>query len=149
MLSSDQAALSWGMLYQNLSRWTNIDWRYASRYERLSPVEQTALALRIEAAWRGRGADRTRLSRLFIERLADRLPNAQRCQAEGHLYAIYGQDAIPLLLDIDDHALRSLDQFVLSGKFVPTWPEIERWCDTNGVLIPQQQASAKSMIGKE
>lgn len=149
MLSSDQAALSWGLLYQNLTRWTSIDWRFISRYERLTPVEQTSLALRIEAAWRGRGADRTRLSRLFVERLADRLPNTQRCQAEGHVYAIYGAQAIPLLLDIDDHALRGLDQFVLSGKFVPTWPEIERWCDTNGVLIPLEQISAKSMIGKE
>lgn len=149
MLSSDHAVLAWGLLSQNLTRWTNVDWRYISRYERLTPAEQTSLALRIEAAWRGRGADRTRLSRLFTERLTDRLPNPQRCQAEGHLYALYGADAIPLLLDISDHALRNLDQFVLSGKFTPTWAEIERWCDTNGVLIPQQQASAKSMIGKE
>lgn len=149
MLSSDYAALAWGLLHRNLTRWTTIDWRYISQFERLTPAQQTSLALRVEAAWRGRGADRTRLSNLFVERLTDHLPNAQRCQAEGHLYAIYGPDAIPLLLDINDHALRNLDQFVLSGKFTPTWPEIERWCDTNGVIIPQQQASAKSLIGKE
>lgn len=149
MLSSDHAVLAWGLLSQNLTRWTNVDWRYISQYERLTPAEQTALAMRVEAAWRGRGADRTRLSRLFTERLTDRLPNPQRCQAEGHLYALYGADAIPLLLDISDHTLRNLDQFVLSGKFTPTWSEVERWCDTNGVIIPQQQASAKSLIGKE
>ena len=138
MLSSDYAALAWGLLHRNLTRWTTIDWRYISQFERLTPAQQTSLALRVEAAWRGRGADRTRLSNLFVERLTDHLPNAQRCQAEGHLYAIYGPDAI-----------RNLDQFVLSGKFTPTWPEIERWCDTNGVIVPQQPASAKSLIGKE